>query len=126
LRDVYRILCDEDGVAPAAQDPQNVVALARAGVDARALEAVRLFSGWLGACAGDLALTLGARGGVYVGGGVALRLGEVFDVATFRARFEAKGRFAGYLAPIPVWLIATEPSPALAGAAAALDAGYGM
>ena len=126
LRDVYRILCEEDGVAPAAPDPQTVVALARARSDVRAVEAVRLFCGWLGSCAGDLALTLGARGGVYVGGGVALRLQEAFDVAMFRTRFEAKGRFAQYLAPIPAWLITAEPSPALMGAAAALDSSLFM
>ena len=43
-----------------------------------------------------------------------------FDAARFRARFEAKGRFAAYLRAIPTWLVVA-PTPALTGAALALD-----
>ncbi|MCX7693067.1 glucokinase [Tepidimonas taiwanensis] len=121
LRDLYTVLCEADGVTAQADTPQAVVALAQQRQDERAWEAAQLFSGWLGSCAGNLALTLGARGGVYIGGGVVQRLGDAFDEAVFRERFEAKGRFAAYLAAIPVWLIVADPSPALAGAAAALD-----
>ena len=85
-------------------------------------EAVDLFCSFLGTVAGNLALTLGARGGVYIGGGIVPRLGEAFDRSPFRARFEAKGRFStSYLAEIPVYVIVAKQSPALLGAARALD-----
>ena len=68
-----------------------------------------------------LALTLGARGGVYIGGGIVPRLGAWFgQQSTFRARFEAKGRFQPYLATIPCWVIDADATPALHGAAQAL------
>jgi glucokinase len=50
------------------------------------------------------------------------RLGEAFTRSPFRARFEDKGRFRDYLAAIPVFVIDTPISPALRGAAHALDA----
>ena len=87
-----------------------------------ALEALQIFCSVLGAVAGNLALTLGARGGVYIGGGVVPRLGTWFDGSPFRGRFEAKGRFETYLREIPVWVITAQQSPALLGAARALDA----
>lgn len=79
------------------------------------------FCAMLGTAAGNLALTLGAAGGVYVGGGLPPRLGGFFDASPFRARFEAKGRFSGWLAGVPTWVIVAE-QPALAGAARALAA----
>ena len=69
--------------------------------------------------AGDLALTLGAQGGVYIGGGIVPRLGAGFDDVLFRARFERKGRFTDYLHAVPVWVIITSMS-ALLGADRAL------
>ena len=90
--------------------------------DATATQALDLFCGFLGSVAGDLALTLGARGGVYVGGGIVPRLAQArFAASPFRARFEAKGRFANYLQAIPVWVIDSPVSPALQGASAALN-----
>lgn len=90
--------------------------------DATATQAVNLFCGFLGSVAGDLALTLGARGGVYIGGGIVPRLAPArFAASTFRARFEAKGRFANYLQAIPVWVIDSPVSPALQGASQALN-----
>ena len=85
-------------------------------------DSLDLFCAFLGTAAGNLALTLGARGGVYVGGGIVPRLGERFDRSPFRARFEDKGRFAGYLAAVPVFVIRTPTSPALLGASRALRA----
>ncbi|MEY2689948.1 MAG: Glucokinase [Pseudomonadota bacterium] len=85
------------------------------------LEAIDLFCAFLGTAAGNLALTLGARAGVYIGGGIVPRLGEAFVLSPFRARFEAKGRFQAYLAAIPVYVIHAKQSPALLGAASALD-----
>lgn len=95
-------------------------AAAGLGCDPIATEALNLFCGFLGQVAGDLALTLGARGGVYLGGGIVPRMGRRFEQSPFRARFEAKGRYGAYLQAIPVWLIDSPMPPALIGAARAL------
>lgn len=78
------------------------------------------FCAFLGSFAGCVALTLGARGGVYIGGGIVPRLGQRFFQSAFRDRFEAKGRFASYLAGIPCVLI-TDTLAALSGAALSLE-----
>jgi glucokinase len=78
------------------------------------------FCALLGGFAGNVALTLGARGGVYIGGGIVPRLGDRFFKSRFRARFEAKGRFHDYLAAIPTALI-IDTHAALAGAALAIE-----
>ena len=118
---MYEALCKIDGVGAASLDPAGVTAAALAGSDARCVEVIELFFAFLGSVAGNLALTLGARGGVYIGGGIVPRLGDWIDRSAFRERFIAKGRFRGYLDAIPTWLIHAETSPALIGAARALD-----
>ncbi|MEO6959218.1 MAG: glucokinase [Burkholderiaceae bacterium] len=85
-------------------------------------ESLDTFCAILGAVAADTALTLGARGGVYIGGGIVPKLGDYFLHSPFRSRFESKGRLRSYLEPIPVFLI-TDPYAALLGAAAYLDTG---
>jgi glucokinase len=85
--------------------PQEIAAQAGDGSCPISREAVALFTGWLGAFAGDLALTLGARGGVYLAGGIIREWGDLFDEGLFRRRFEAKGRFRDYLAPIPTYIV---------------------
>ena len=72
--------------------------------------------------AGNLALTLGARGGIYIAGGIVPKLGEAFAQSHFRARFEDKGRFSSYLAAIPTYVV-IRPDAALLGAAQLLDKG---
>jgi glucokinase len=121
LVNLYEALCAIDGVAAQVLDPAGVTAAATAGTDPHCVEAVDIFFGFLGSVAGNLALTLGARGGMYIGGGVVPRLGDWIDRSTFRERFVAKGRFRDYLDGIPTWLIHAETSPALIGAARALD-----
>jgi glucokinase len=121
LVSMYEALCEIDGAAASSLDPAGVTAAAMAGSDARCVEVVELFFAFLGSVAGNLALTLGARGGVYVGGGIVPRLGDWIDRSSFRERFIAKGRFRDYLDGIPTWLIQAETSPALIGAANALD-----
>jgi glucokinase len=84
-------------------------------------DALDLFCAMLGAEAGNLALTLGARGGVFITGGIVPRLGAAFAESRFRARFEDKGRFAPYLAAIATYVV-TCPIPAFLGLAALLEA----
>lgn len=91
-----------------------------AGTDALCSSTIDTFCALLGSFAGNVALTLGARGGVYIGGGIVPRFGERFFSSAFRERFEAKGRFRGYLEAIPTALI-TDTLAALTGAAMALE-----
>jgi glucokinase len=121
LVNLYEALCIIDGVAAEVLDPAGVTGAATLGSNARCVEAVEIFFGLLGSVAGDLALTLGSRGGMYIGGGIVPRLGDWIDRSTFRERFVAKGRFREYLDAIPTWLIHADTSPALIGAANALD-----
>ena len=93
--------------------------------DPLCIATLNTFCSLLGTATGNLALTIGARGGVYIGGGIVPRLGDFFDRSPFRARFEAKGRFTGYLAAIPTFVILAA-NPALAGAARALAAPGGL
>ena len=81
---------------------------------------VNVFCAILGSVAGNVALTLGATGGMYIGGGIVPRLGHLFERSAFRARFEDKGRLNGYLSRIPTYLI-TEQYPALRGVSAMLS-----
>ena len=73
----------------------------------------------LGTVAGNLAITLGAQGGIYIGGGIVPRLGERFAASSFRTRFEQKGRFVNYLAQVPTFVITAE-YPAFLGVSAIL------
>jgi glucokinase len=123
LLDAYLLLCEADGVAPGSvASAADVSDAALKAGQPQALEALSIFCAMLGSVAGNLALTLGARGGVYVGGGIVPRLGAWFQTSPFRQRFESKGRFTGFLSAIPVWVITSKQSPALMGAARALEA----
>lgn len=99
---------------------EAIVQRALAGDDGLAGATVDLFCALLGSFAGNVALTLGARGGVYIGGGIVPRFADRFFASAFRQRFEAKGRFQAYLAAIPTPLI-TDTLAALTGAALAIE-----
>ncbi len=99
----------------------EITAWALQNKDPLALQSIDMFAGFLGSVTGDLALTLGARGGVYLGGGIVPRWLGWFETSQFRERFEAKGRFNAYLKDIPVWVINAAESPALLGAARSLQ-----
>jgi glucokinase len=121
LEALYVALCALDGVpSAAALSAAEISRRALASSDAQCVEALALFCAFLGNVAGNLALTLGARGGLYIGGGIVPRLGDAFTNSGFRAAFEDKGRFRDYLAAIPVYVIHAKVSPALLGAARAL------
>jgi glucokinase len=121
LVNLYGFACAEANRAPLPLLPADVSARALAGSDEACSEAVELFFALLGGVAGNLALTVGARGGVYIGGGIVPRLGDWIHRSQFRARFDSKGRLQSYLSSIPVWLIRPSSPPALRGANAALD-----
>jgi glucokinase len=119
LVNLYNALCEVDGVAARPLTPAEVTALCE--TDPQCRGAVEVFFSFLGNVAGNLALSLGARGGMYIGGGIVPRLGDRIDRSLFRERFEDKGRFRGYLNAIPIWVVNARMSPALIGAARALD-----
>ncbi len=98
----------------------DIVERGLAGTDAACQRSLDSFCALLGSFAGNVALVLGARGGVYIGGGIVPRLGETFFSSRFRERFEAKGRFQAYLQAVPTYLI-TDTLAALSGAALALE-----
>jgi glucokinase len=122
LEDLLWAILQLEGVAPgpSAAGAAEITARALSGRCRHCVETLHTFCALLGTVAGDLALTLGARGGVFIGGGIVPRLGDFFATSAFRPRFEDKGRFSGYLARIPTRLIRS-PHPALLGAARALD-----
>jgi glucokinase len=115
LEAIHRVLAG--GPLPAAA----ITARALDGSCAACRATVDAFCAILGSVAGNVALTLGATGGMYIGGGIVPRLGPLFHASAFRNRFEGKGRLQPYLARIPTYLV-TEPYPALRGVAALLDA----
>lgn len=111
---------DAPEASAAIVHPRDVVAQAMAGTNAHCVTAVDLFFALLGSAAGNLALTLGAQRGVFIGGGIVPAMGRAIDGSRFRERFEAKGRYADYLRHIPTYVIDTPSPPALRGAAQAL------
>jgi glucokinase len=107
------------GQSAEALAAEAIVERGLGGGDALCSRSLDAFCALLGNFAGSVALTMGARGGVYIGGGIVPRLGERFFASQFRERFEAKGRFRDYLQAIPTALI-TDTLAALGGAAQAL------
>ncbi len=99
---------------------EQIVARGLSGESPACARTLDVFCAMLGGFAGSVALTLGSRGGVFIGGGIVPRLGERFFQSEFRTRFEAKGRFQSFLAGIPTALI-TDTLAALSGASLALE-----
>ncbi len=123
---LYGTLCALAGLTARHVTPHEVASRAYRREDDIAVEAVQLFCGFFGAVAGNLALTMGARGGIYIGGGVVpgwlAKYPGLFGEALFRARFEAKGRMSHWLAKVPVFVICREDAALLGLARAAFAA----
>ncbi|MEE4377768.1 MAG: glucokinase [Candidatus Competibacteraceae bacterium] len=121
LVNINQALRELAGQPPESLEPADITERGLTDSCPYCKETLEIFCAMLGAAAGNLALTLGARSGVYIGGGIAPRLGDFLARSAFRDRFEAKGRLKPYLTPIPVWVI-TAVHPALRGVAAAVSA----
>ena len=117
---VYRALAERNGVQAQARTAAEIVSCALEENDTLCLEVLECFAGMLGGAAANLAVTLGAFGGIFIGGGIVPRIAPWFATSPFRARFEAKGRFTDYLAQIPTYVIMT-PNPALRGVSTILS-----
>jgi glucokinase len=117
LAALYRSLAELQGVVAEPLAPAEISARALSGECRVARDALELLCRFLATAASDLALSYGARGGVYLGGGILPRMPEFLQASGFRRRFEDKGRFSDYLAAVPTYLITAE-EPGLRGLAA--------
>ncbi|MCU6434508.1 glucokinase [Undibacterium sp. Jales W-56] len=118
---IYRALAELAGVAPLALSAPDITQRALDETDPVCVDTLDVFCALLGTAAANLAVTLGALGGIYIGGGIVPRLGSYFDASRFRSRFEEKGRFSRYVAAIPTFVITAEHAT-FTGASAILDA----
>ncbi|WP_295753783.1 glucokinase [Undibacterium sp.] len=117
----YRALADYRAVPSSDLTAPEITERALNASDAVCAEALEIFCSLLGTAAANLALTLGALGGIYIGGGIVPRLGAYFDASPFRARFEECGRFSQYVAAIPTFVITAEHATFI-GVSAILEA----
>lgn len=115
LVELYNALRELDGDPPAEILPSDISDYADNG-DPLAQETLDIFLSLLGSFAGNVALTLGAVGGVYIAGGIAPVLLQRLIDSDFRSRFEAKGRYTGYMQAIPTYVV-IHKTPALLGLA---------
>jgi glucokinase len=117
---LHRALGEIAGRAPSALSPEHIVQRALQG-EADCHQTLTMFCSILGAAAGDIALTHGARGGVLLGGGIAPQIARFLAESPFRTRFESKGRLTPYLRAIPTRLIVNPDATLLGAARAALE-----
>jgi glucokinase len=117
LCNLHDALAALDGAAVPERSAAAVAEAALSGGCPVSREALSMFCAVLGGVAGDLALLYGAKGGVFVAGGIAPRFPEFLAASAFRERFEAKGRFREWLRPVPAFLV-TRPDAAMLGLAA--------
>ena len=110
---LYESVCHVDGFEYSALTSEEIAHKALSE-DPAACATIDMFTDFLASTSGDLALTVGALGGVYLAGGIVKKLGSTFNTDRFRIRFEQKGRFKEYLKPIPVYLIQHD-NPAMIG-----------
>ncbi len=112
---LYDTLCAIHDFTPRQLTADRITELALQGIDAVCIETVDTFCGILGEYAGDMALTVSASGGVYLGGGILPRIVPILIAGTFSKRFTSKRKLYGFMNDIPVWLV-TADYPALVGA----------
>lgn len=114
LDNLYHAVCGVDGLSLPARTPAQITQAALEKSCAACAETLDLFCHFLGVAAGNLALSYGAAGGVYIAGGIVPKLGDYFKTSRFRDSFIAKGRFKDYVNAIPTFVV-THPYPGLEG-----------
>jgi len=115
LVNIYHAICRLEGKSVAFHEAKQVTQAALANECELAKRSLQLFCEIMGGFAGNLALNIACKGGVYIAGGIVPRFSDFFQHSEFRAFFEQKGRFQPYLASIPTYLI-THDNPGLLGA----------
>jgi glucokinase len=123
LVQVYQALAEHKKLPAVFDEASDITDRALDGSCELCLATLNQFCRIMGSFAGNLALNMGTRGGVYIGGGIAPRFINFLKNSDFRNRFEAKGRFRDYVAGIPTYII-TEPDHGLIGAMAYLEQNY--
>lgn len=119
LINLYEAMCATWGSLPDELSAAQISLRGQEMSDLVCHQTLETFCGLLGAAAGNLALTVGAKGGVYIGGGIAPRMLEFLVTSPLRRRFEDKGAMSHFVADIPI-LVITEQNPGLLGARACL------
>ncbi|MGN6517223.1 MAG: glucokinase [Rhizomicrobium sp.] len=119
LVNLYQAMEEIEGRAPAEATPEFITTTAREKPDSFEAKVFARFCAILGSVAGDVALTMGARNGVLIAGGILPHAIDFLLASDFRRRFEDKGRFVDYMQAIPTALIIDEHA-GLRGAATIL------
>ena len=119
LVNLYEVVCQLWGSEPQAATPEWISAQGVAAIEPICHQTLDLFFGLLGSAAGNLALTVCAYGGVYIGGGIVPALRDFATTSALRRRFEERCGLAGFTRDIPIYLILDE-HPGLIGALACL------
>ncbi len=114
LENLYQAIAAIDGLTVETQSAAEITNRALQHSCEIAYEALHTFCAFLGSFAGNAALTFGARGGVYIAGGISPRILGFLAHSDFRSRFESKGRFRSYLEAIPSYVI-VHPNAAFLG-----------
>ncbi|SIQ77005.1 glucokinase [Rhizobium sp. RU20A] len=114
---IYNAICAAGRKEAALETPADVTSAALAGKDPQAVETVSLFATYLGRLAGDMAMIFMARGGVFLAGGISVKILPALKRPEFRKAFEDKAPHSALLATIPTFVV-THPMAALAGLAA--------
>jgi glucokinase len=124
LLNLYHALCALNAQAPALTLPNQVTQAALARSDAAAVEALEIFCGLLGSFVGDLVLLYGARGGVFLAGGILPQIRDVLLTSSFRQRFFNKGVMRAFLQQVPVRLMEHGQHGVIGAAGLYLDGQY--
>jgi glucokinase len=122
LENIYQAIAALEGLEIPPRNAAEITKNALSGECQLAKRSLQAFCAFLGSFAGNVALTFGARGGVYIAGGISPRILDFLIRSEFRKRFEAKGRFQSYLEAIPSYVI-THPAAALIGLKSLVEAG---
>ena len=105
LENLYRAIADIDGAAVPERDATAITQAGVAGTCPVSRAALDMFCAMLGTFAGNAGLSFGARGGVFIAGGIPPRIVDYLLKSELRARFDAKGRFRAYMQAIPLNVI---------------------
>ena len=119
LENIYSALTAMQGAEKFLTAPEISTA-AVAQTDPICSQALAQFCAIVGSYAGDVALTLGAKGGLYITGGIIPRFIDFFAQSEFRSRFDDKARLSGFVTPIPTYVVVAK-QPGLLGSAAVLN-----
>lgn len=122
ILNTYRALCSIDGVSPDFSTPEDITRAALEHNDPKAEETLTIFCEALGTYAGNIVLSTGARGGVYLAGGILPKILDFFTASRFTHFFHEKQPMESYMDDVPIKLI-TSKNTALIGAARLLKDG---